>query len=96
MVTFKKTPAENLDYVFDFSNELAAGETLVSHSATFYDSGDGALSIVSESLVSDSLTITVSGGTVNDTYILSVTATSSAGRIYERGVGFRIVDVSDR
>ena len=83
--TFRKDPDAKLDYGFDWSDWLAAGET-ISTSAWTIAAG---LTEESTETGSTSTKVWLSGGTDGDTYTVTNTIETSAGRIDERS--FQII-----
>jgi len=81
-----KTASATAAVSFDFASEYASGETCSSASvtATVYSGTDSAPSAIlsgSPVLSTTSVTQTLVGGVSGVTYLLTATATSSAGRV---------------
>lgn len=95
---FIKDPQAVLDYVFDWkastngtgaSDWLATGETIASHTVT----ADTGLTVDSSSLTDSDTSVTVwlSGGTVNTHYKVICHIVTSAGREDDRTISIRVV-----
>lgn len=82
-MAFIKDPDAVLDYGFDWSDWLAAGETIVS-SAWAADSSD--ITIDSDTFGDTSATVWLSGGTVGTEYKLTNHIVTSAGREDDRTI----------
>jgi hypothetical protein len=87
MRTFRQSPDDKLRYTWDWSRFLASGETIT----------DGAFEVAGDD---DELTKTdiddtscwLEDGTVGETYIVSLTVTTSAGRIKKWSMRLTIVE----
>lgn len=89
MREFLKDPHAVLDYVFDWSNWLASGET-ISTSAITVESG---ITKDSESNTSTTAKVWLSGGTEGVRYTITSRITTNQGRTDDRSA---IVRVSNR
>lgn len=76
-----KDPAEQLDYMFDFTNELAAGETITAQTVV---SEDASVTVSGVAQQSGKVVVFADGGVHGTTVPLRCTATTSAGRRYVR------------
>ena len=81
-----KTPAEVLDYGWDWSRWLD-GDTLASSTWT----ADSGITIQSHTFDTASTTIWLTGGAEGATYQLTNTVTTAAGRTAQRSFEIRIV-----
>lgn len=77
--TFKKQPVEVLDYDIDFTTFLDGIDTLLSAIATVEPTGS--LTIDSVSANGDRVKVWLSGGTDGLSYKVTVTATTTDGRV---------------
>ena len=73
-----KQPNETLDYQFDWTNKLAVGETIASHTITL--SGGGSQT---STRVGSLITVILSGGSAGTVVRVTNQITTSAGRIEE-------------
>lgn len=93
---FTKDPSALLDYVFDWSAWLGAGETIASVVVTV---GTGlTLDLTSPhtsgyTSTTTAVTVWISGGTAGNDYTVACKVTTTAGRVDERSI---IVQVKDR
>lgn len=81
----EKDPNAKKDYQIDFSKWLAVGETIVSAVWTVA----AGLNKVSEAVAATSVTIELSGGTVDKNYLVNAHIVTSTGR--EDDKSFRVV-----
>lgn len=95
----EKQPAEVKDYPIDYSewlDEIAAGDTIASAAAAFACTStpaDVAL-VIDQVLVSNTaVTVWLSAGTANEIYKVTVTVTTTGGRVDQSEF---IVKVKDR
>lgn len=82
--SYVKKPAAEADYDIDFAPFLRDGETLTNATATAACTttpADVALTVASVSVAVDAVRVRLAGGTAGETYSISVTTTTSAGRI---------------
>lgn len=86
--TFTKDPEAVLDYIFDWSDWLASGETIQTASITVQSGITLASTINSTTAVVG----WISGGTVNTTYRVECKIVTSAGRTDVRGIQIRVAD----
>lgn len=90
-VSFSKAPSEVRNFIVDFSASLSSVEQLISVSAATFTPSDVAL-IVTSSVTAGgkSITLAVSGGTANKSYVITFTATSSLAQVIQRSVGLSV------
>ena len=93
-----KDPSAVLDYAFDWTGWLAAGETITSHTVTVptgltLDSSMVSDFVIAAEVPEDEVTIPnslviawISGGTAGTTYRVECLITTSAGRTDERSL----------
>ncbi len=83
-----KDPSAVLDYVFDWTEWLATGETITDHTITA-DTG-----ITADSSTEDAgkVTVWLSGGTAGINYKVACLITTSAGRTDERTIWIKVVE----
>lgn len=86
MTQFHKDPDAVLDYQFDWSPWLAAGETITSKTVTV----DDGLTLDSSSDDDTIVTVWLSGGTDRAVYKVACLITTSAGRTDERTMSIRV------
>lgn len=88
MKTFEKDPEAVLDYKWDWTEWL--GEDTIQTVLITVEAGD----IVIEEEISDSKTVTVwlSGGTINEPTIVTCRVTTAEGRTDERSARFYVKD----
>lgn len=84
--TFIKDPSAVLDYAFDWSDWLASGETIATHTITV----DKGLTKDSSTESDGKVTVWLSGGTVGEWYKIACLITTSAGRTDERTISIQI------
>lgn len=82
---FYKDPDAYLDYVWDWS-EWLGDDTIVSHDVTV----ETGLTLESESTTTTAVTVWLSGGTLGETYAVTVKIDTAAGRTDERTSSMRI------
>ena len=83
-----KDPSAVLDYAFDWTGWLAAGETIVGHTIT----ADTGITVDSSTELDGKVTVWLSGGTAGKNYKVACKITTSAGRTDERTLWIRVVD----
>lgn len=88
MRTWEKDPQATLDWAFDWSKWLAAGEEISSATVTV----DSGLTKGSESNTTSKVTIWLSGGTLGVTHLVTCQITTNQGRIDERTIGIRVTN----
>jgi len=83
-----KDPSAVLDYVFDWNEWLATGETITDHTIT----ADTGITVETDSEASGKVTVWLSGGTAGINYKVACLITTSAGRTDERTIWIKVVD----
>ena len=83
-----KDPSAVLDYVFDWTGWLAAGETITDHTIT----ADTGIMVDSSTEDAGKVTVWLSGGTAGINYKVACLVETSAGRTDERTLWIRVVD----
>jgi hypothetical protein len=83
-----KDPSAVLDWMFDWSDWLASGETIVDHTITV-DTG-----ITKDSSTEDAgkVTVWLSGGTAGENYKVACLIETSAGRKDERTIWIKVTN----
>jgi hypothetical protein len=87
--TWSKDPQAVLDWAFDWSNWLAASETISGTPVITVDSG---LVKDSQSNTTTKVTVWLSGGTLGVAYKVACRITTNQGRTDERTIGIRVTD----
>lgn len=84
----EKDPDSILDYVWDFTDWLPLGDTIVSH---LVKTDDG-ITVVASSNDDTKVTVWLSGGSANVQYTVTVqiTTASTPARVVERSIIFRV------
>ena len=85
---FTKDPSAVLDYAFDWTGWLAAGETITDHTIT----ADTGITVDSSTESDGKVTVWLSGGTAGINYKVACLVETSAGRTDERTLWIRVVD----
>ena len=83
-----KDPSAVLDYVFDWTEWLATGETITDHTIT----ADTGITVDSSTEASGKVTVWLSGGTAGINYKVACLITTSAGRTDERTIWIKVVE----
>ena len=83
-----KDPSAVLDYAFDWTGWLAAGETITDHTIT----ADTGITADSSTESDGKVTVWLSGGTAGINYKVACLITTTAGRTDERTLWIRVVD----
>ena len=83
-----KDPSAVLDYAFDWTGWLAAGETIVGHTIT----ADTGITVDSSTELDGKVTVWLSGGTAGINYKVACLITTTAGRTDERTLWIRVVE----
>ena len=83
-----KDPSAVLDWMFDWSDWLASGETITDHTITI-DTG-----ITNDSSTEDAgkVTVWLSGGTAGENYKVACLIVTSAGRTDERTIWIKVTN----
>ena len=83
-----KDPSAVLDYVFDWTEWLAAAETITDHTIT----ADTGITVDSSTEDAGKVTVWLSGGTAGINYKVACKITTSAGRTDERTIWIKVVE----
>ena len=83
-----KDPSAVLDYVFDWTEWLATGETIADHTIT----ADTGITVDSSTEDDGKVTVWLSGGTAGINYKVACLITTSAGRTDERTIWIKVVE----
>jgi len=83
-----KDPSAVLDYVFDWNEWLATGETITDHTIT----ADTGITVDSSTESDGKVTVWLSGGTAGQNYKVACKIVTSGGRTDERTLWIRVVD----
>ena len=83
-----KDPSAVLDYVFDWTEWLAAAETITVHTIT----ADTGITVDSSTELDGKVTVWLSGGTAGINYKVACKITTSAGRTDERTIWIKVVE----
>ena len=83
-----KDPSAVLDYMFDWTEWLATGETITDHTIT----ADTGITKDSSTEGSGKVTVWLSGGTAGQNYKVACLVTTSAGRTDERTMWIKVTD----
>lgn len=87
--SFTKDPQDVLDYLFDFSDDMAVdGDTITNHTITI----DGGLTLDNEARTTTGVTVWLSGGTIGQQVKVDCLAITNAGREFSRKADFLIQD----
>lgn len=85
---YLKDPDAVLDYMFDWSDWLASGETIISHTIT----AETGIVVDSSTESAGKVTVWLFGGTARTDYRVSCLITTSAGRTDERSIMIQVED----
>jgi len=88
IMNFLKDPDAVLDYVFDWSDWLADGETISSHEISI----ETGITKDSDSADDDSVTVWLSGGTAGEEYTVACKIVTSDSRTDERSMNIMTDD----
>ena len=83
-----KDPSAVLDYVFDWTEWLATGETITDHTIT----ADTGITVDSSTEDDGKVTVWLSGGTAGINYKVACLITTTAGRTDERTLWIKVVE----
>jgi len=83
-----KDPSAVLDYVFDWTEWLATGETITDHTIT----ADTGITVDSSAESDGKVTVWLSGGTAGINYKVACLITTTAGRTDERTIWIKVVE----
>ena len=83
-----KDPSAVLDYAFDWTDWLAAAETITYHTIT----ADTGITVDSWTEDAGKVTVWLSGGTAGINYKVACKITTTAGRTDERTIWIKVTD----
>jgi hypothetical protein len=83
-----KDPSAVLDYVFDWNEWLATGETITDHTIT----ADTGITVDSSSEYAGKVTVWLSGGTAGINYKVACLITTTEGRTDERTIWIKVTN----
>ena len=83
-----KDPSAVLDYVFDWTEWLATGETITDYTIT----ADTGITVDSPTEDDGKVTVWLSGGTAGVNYKVACLITTSAGRTDERTIWIKVTN----
>ena len=83
-----KDPSAVLDYAFDWTGWLAAGETITDHTIT----ADTGITVDTSTEDAGVVTVWLSGGTAGVNYKVACLITTSAGRTDERTIWIKVTN----
>lgn len=83
-----KDPSAVLDYVFDWTEWLATGETITDHTIT----ADTGITVDSSTESDGKVTVWLSGGTAGINYKVACLITTTEGRTDERTIWIKVVE----
>ena len=83
-----KDPSAVLDYMFDWTEWLATGETITDHTIT----ADTGITVDSSTESDGKVIVWLSGGTAGINYKVACLITTSAGRTDERTIWIKVVE----
>ena len=83
-----KDPSAVLDYVFDWTEWLATGETITDHTIT----ADTGITVDSSTESDGKVIVWLSGGTAGINYKVACLITTSAGRTDERTIWIKVTN----
>lgn len=83
-----KDPSAVLDWMFDWTDWLASGETITDHTITV----DTGITKDSSTEAAGKVTVWLSGGTAGENYKVACLIVTSAGRIDERTIWIKVTN----
>lgn len=89
IATYQQQPADNLDYAFDYTDFLQSGDSVLSGTASVSPSG---LTVTGPVASGKQLKYWVTGGTTGTKYKVTITMTTSLGRVKQDEAMFVIKD----
>ena len=99
MDNITKSPIEKFPIYFNFSNDMIAGETILSKTVTCWNASTGTSSKVtivdSETIASPDVKVVVKAGTEDDEHYIQCVAATSNGNFYQRDLIVFIKSVID-
>lgn len=78
IASYKQQPADNLDYAFDYTDFLQSGDHLLSATTSVSPSG---LTVTPAVVAGTQVKFWVTGGVSGTKYKITITTTTSAGRV---------------
>ena len=88
IASFKKQPVERLDYNVDYEPWLDSGDSLSEVTTSVSPAGE--LAVFSSAIIGKRIQLWISDGVDKKTYKVTVTVTTSAGRIKQDEVSFSV------
>jgi len=85
---YLKDPSAVLDWMFDWSDWLASGETITDHTIT----ADTGITVDSSTEDAGKVTVWLSGGTAGINYKVACLITTTEGRTDERTIWIKVVE----
>ena len=85
---YTKDPSAILDWAYDWTDWLAAAETITDHTIT----ADTGITVDSSAESDGKVTVWLSGGTAGINYKVACKITTSAGRTDERTIWIKVVE----
>ena len=85
---YTKDPSAVLDWAFDWTDWLAAAETITNHTIT----ADTGLTVDSSTEDAGVVTVWLSGGTAGENYKVACLVETSAGRTDERTIWIKVAN----
>lgn len=85
---YLKDPSAVLDWMFDWTDWLASGETITDHTIT----GETGITVDSSTESAGKVTVWLSGGTAGENYKVACLIETSAGRTDERTIWIKVVN----
>ena len=85
---YTKDPSAILDWAYDWTDWLAAAETITDHTIT----ADTGITVDSSTGDAGKVTVWLSGGTAGINYKVACLITTSAGRTDERTIWIKVVE----
>lgn len=85
---YTKDPSAILDWAFDWTDWLAAAETITDHTIT----ADTGITVGSSTKDTGVVTVWLSGGTAGINYKVACLITTTAGRTDERTIWIKVVE----
>ena len=85
---YLKDPSAILDWAFDWTDWLAAAETITDHTIT----ADTGITVDSSTELDGKIIVWLSGGTAGQNYKVACKITTSAGRTDERTIWIKVMN----
>ena len=90
IASYTQQPADNLDYDIDYGEWLSNADSLLSATVAVAPAG---LTVQSPLVVGERVKLWVSGGTSGTKYKVTVTTTTTLGRIKQDEIKFSVKDI---